>query len=106
LAPDSVTQYLQKNYLAPETLQMWSVVYPKDRTIFELCDTNVLVEANKWHHILKMFHMDGKHNRHVNQLIHTLLNVALPYYIANHQAQQFGFNGPNLILKVRNSIHK
>ncbi|KAJ7748749.1 hypothetical protein DFH07DRAFT_697431, partial [Mycena maculata] len=104
LAPDSVIEYLQKNYLTPETLQMWSAVYRKGRTVFELCDTNMLVEA--WHHILKTFHMDGKHNRRVDQLIHMLLNVTLPHYIANHRAQQFGFNGPDLVLKARNSIHK
>ncbi|KAJ7757401.1 hypothetical protein DFH07DRAFT_958758 [Mycena maculata] len=121
LAPDSVIEYLQKNYLTSETLQMWSAVCHKDRTAFELCDTNMLVEAYKfpplapnnadqttfrWHHILKMFHMDGKHNRRVDQLIHTLLNVTLPHYIANHRAQQFGFNGPDLVLKAQNSIHK
>ncbi|KAJ6463931.1 hypothetical protein C8R45DRAFT_840870, partial [Mycena sanguinolenta] len=104
LAPASVIEYLQTYYLNQETLEMWSAVYRKDRTIFELCDTNMLVEA--WHHVLKGFHMDGKRNRRVDQLIHTLINVALPNYIANHRAQQFGFHGPDLALQKRNSIHK
>ncbi|KAJ7104928.1 hypothetical protein C8R44DRAFT_528056, partial [Mycena epipterygia] len=104
LAPDSVIRYLEKNYLDDQTIRLWSAVYRKDRSIFELCDTNMLVEA--WHLVLKSFHMDGKRNRRVDQLIHTLVNIALPSYIANHRAQPFGFHGPDLALQKRNSIHK
>ncbi|KAJ7025761.1 hypothetical protein C8F04DRAFT_967326, partial [Mycena alexandri] len=50
--------------------------------------------------------MDGKRNRQVDQLIHTLINVALPNYIANHRVQQFGFHGPDLALQKRNEINK
>ncbi|KAJ7602617.1 hypothetical protein DFH06DRAFT_912730, partial [Mycena polygramma] len=103
-APDSVIEYLQTYYLGQETLEMWSAVYRKDRTVFQLCDTNMLVEA--WHHVLKSFHMDGKRNRRVDQLIHTLINVALPDYIAKHRAQRFGFHGPDLALQYRNAVHQ
>ncbi|KAJ7871039.1 hypothetical protein B0H13DRAFT_1569692, partial [Mycena leptocephala] len=106
LAPDSVIEYLEEYYLKEETLKMWSAVYRKDRNVFELCDTNMLVEAYVWHHVLKSFHLEGKRNRRVDQLIHTLLNVALPNYIANHRAQQFGFHGPDLALQKRNQINK
>ncbi|KAJ6542164.1 hypothetical protein DFH09DRAFT_1041288, partial [Mycena vulgaris] len=88
LAPDSVIEYLQTYYLVQETLEMWSAVYRTDRNIFRLCDTNML------------------RNRRVDQLIHTLINVALPDYIANHRAQQFGFHGPDLALQRHNAIHK
>ncbi|KAJ7074856.1 hypothetical protein B0H15DRAFT_792683, partial [Mycena belliarum] len=50
--------------------------------------------------------MDGKRNRRVDQLIHTLVNVALPKYIADHRAQQFGFYGPDLALQKRNEINQ
>ncbi|KAF7371481.1 hypothetical protein MVEN_00002700 [Mycena venus] len=92
LAPDSVIEYLEEYYMGETTLKMWSAMYRKDRTIFELCDTNMLVEA--WHHILKTHNMEGKRNRRVNQLIHTLINVALLNYIANHRAQQFRIPWP------------
>ncbi|KAJ7301636.1 hypothetical protein DFH08DRAFT_641895, partial [Mycena albidolilacea] len=104
LAPDSIIQYLEEYYMGEATLKMWSAVYRKDRNVFELGDTNMLVEA--WHHLLKYHHMEGKRNRRVDQLIHTLINVALPHYIANHCAQQFGFHGPNLALQKRNEINR
>ncbi|KAJ7137525.1 hypothetical protein C8R43DRAFT_893494, partial [Mycena crocata] len=87
-----------------ETLKLWSATFRKDRTVFELCDTNMLVEA--WHHVLKSTHMEGKRNRRVDQLIHVLINVALPDYITNHRAQRLGFHGPDLALRSRNDIHK
>jgi hypothetical protein len=43
IAPPSVVQYLQKEWL--NETAMWSAVARKDRTIFELGDTNMLVEA-------------------------------------------------------------
>ncbi|KAF7372286.1 hypothetical protein MVEN_00088300 [Mycena venus] len=103
LAPDSVIEYLEEYYVSETTLKMWSAMYRKDQKVFELCDTNMLVEA--WHHILKTHHMEGKRNRRVDQLIHTLIHVALPNYIANHRAQQFGFHGPDLALQKRNQIN-
>jgi hypothetical protein len=50
--------------------------------------------------------MEGKRNRRVDQLIHTLVNVALPHYITNHRAQQFRFHSPNLALQKRNEINR
>ncbi|KAJ6492591.1 hypothetical protein DFH09DRAFT_1338333 [Mycena vulgaris] len=64
----------------------------------------MLVEV--WHHVLKGTYMEGKCNRRVDQLIHILINVALPNYIANHCAQQFGFHGPNLALRKWNEINQ
>jgi hypothetical protein len=52
LAPDSVIEYLEEYYLKEETLKMWSAVYRKDRNVFELCDTNMLVEAYVFPYIL------------------------------------------------------
>ncbi|KAJ7033911.1 hypothetical protein C8F04DRAFT_880207, partial [Mycena alexandri] len=49
VAPESVTDYLEKFWMKEVTL--WSAVYRVDRTIFDLGDTNMLVEA--WHHLLK-----------------------------------------------------
>jgi hypothetical protein len=43
LAPPSVVKYLQTNWL--DEPHLWSAVYRQDRTIFELSDTNMLVEA-------------------------------------------------------------
>ncbi|KAJ6509843.1 hypothetical protein DFH09DRAFT_999707 [Mycena vulgaris] len=78
-----------------------SGVFRKDRTNFELSDTNMLVEA--WHHILKSIdkHLQGKRGRRVDHLTHTLINVALPHNIANHRAQKFGFQGPDLEVRER-----
>ncbi|KAJ7687756.1 hypothetical protein B0H17DRAFT_1203460 [Mycena rosella] len=89
-------------YMDPETLKLWSAVYCKDRTVFLILICSL---KRMWRHVLKGSHMDGKRNRHVDQLIHTLINVALPSYIANHRAQQFGFHGPDIALQKRNSIH-
>ncbi|CAK5284599.1 unnamed protein product [Mycena citricolor] len=103
IAPVSVVLYLESNYLDEKTLRMWSAIYRQDRSIFEISDTNMLVEA--WHHLLKSFHVGGKQNRRADALIHILLNVALPHFIARHRAQQFGFEGPDLALRARNDIH-
>ena len=43
LAPQSFIDLI-KSYWLPHW-KMWSAVWRKDRTIFELCDTNMLVEA-------------------------------------------------------------
>ncbi|KAJ7118188.1 hypothetical protein C8R44DRAFT_587722, partial [Mycena epipterygia] len=86
-SPGEHIRYLEKNYLGEETLKLWSAVFCKDRTIFKLCDTNMVVEAyvcSGWHHILKGGHMESKQNRCVDQLIHVLINVALPSYIVKH----------------------
>ena len=44
-APASLISYFETYWLGNEFLPLWSAVYRKDRTIFELSDTNMLVEA-------------------------------------------------------------
>lgn len=79
-APSSVIEYLKTYWL--NDIKLWSAVYRQDRNIFQLCDTNMLVEA--WHHLLKGTFMQGKRNRRLDQLIHTLVEVAVPHYIHKH----------------------
>lgn len=43
LAPPSVVEYLQVNWLNEP--QLWSAIYRQDRSVFQICDTNMLVEA-------------------------------------------------------------
>lgn len=118
LAPESVINYLVKTWLVDK--ELWSAVYRQDRTIFEQGDTNILVEAyvpftfqsficvtytsNSWHHVLKSKYLQGKRGRRVDNLIHTLINVAIPHYIAGHRAQEFGFQGPDLEVRERVKI--
>jgi hypothetical protein len=45
IAPPSVIAYLEKNWLSQHDVEMWSARYRRDRSIFELCDTNMLVES-------------------------------------------------------------
>ena len=44
-APPSVIQYLETFWLEDENIKMWSAIYRTDRNVFQLCDTNMLVEA-------------------------------------------------------------
>ncbi|KAJ6570995.1 hypothetical protein DFH09DRAFT_916772, partial [Mycena vulgaris] len=97
LAPPSVVQYLQTTWMG--VVHMWSGVYRSDRSIFETCDTNMLVEA--WHHLLKGDFLEGKRNRRLDHLIHVLCDVAIPHFIARHRRQKMGFEGPDLALKHR-----
>lgn len=94
-APESVISYLRTYWL--NDIKLWSAVYRQDRNIFQLCDTNMLVEA--WHHLLKGTFMQGKRNRRLDQLIHTLINVAIPHFIHRHHRQLHGFEGPDLEIK-------
>jgi len=94
-APESLLEYLE-TYWIPD-IRLWSAVYRQDRNIFQLCDTNMLVEA--WHHLLKGNFMQGKRNRHLDQLIYTLVKVAIPHYIHKHLRQVNGFEGPDLEVK-------
>ncbi|KAJ7783904.1 hypothetical protein DFH07DRAFT_764281 [Mycena maculata] len=100
LAPDSVVEYL-KTYWLP-VVHMWSAVYRSDRSIFETCDTNMLVKA--WHHLLKGDFLEEKRNRRLDHLIHVLYEVAIPHFIARHRRQEMGFEGPNLELKQRKKV--
>jgi hypothetical protein len=45
MAPTKFVKYLNSYWMSPQVVKMWSAVYRKDRSIFELCDTNMLVEA-------------------------------------------------------------
>ncbi|KAJ7938711.1 hypothetical protein B0H13DRAFT_1583399, partial [Mycena leptocephala] len=101
IAPPSVIAYLEKNWLSQRDVEMWSARYCRDRSIFELCDTNMLVES--WHHLLKGNFLEGKRNRRVDHLLHVLINSAIPYFIAKHR-QDFGFEGPDLEVKRRMEV--
>ena len=59
-APESVIEYLQTYWMGDENIKLWSAIYRTDRNVFQLCDTNMLVEA--WHHLLKGTFMQGKRN--------------------------------------------
>jgi hypothetical protein len=49
-----------------------------------------------WHHLLKTKFLEGKRNRRADHLIDKLYNYVIPYFIAKHRNQQFGFEGPDL----------
>ncbi|KAJ7576586.1 hypothetical protein C8J56DRAFT_762085, partial [Mycena floridula] len=100
LAPDSVVSYLETTWLPVQ--EMWSAVYRTGRTIWEVSDTNMLVEA--WHHVLKGKFLEGKRNRRVDHLLHVLIDRVVPYYIARGHRQACGFEGPNLEVKRRREI--
>ncbi|KAJ7676129.1 hypothetical protein B0H17DRAFT_850267, partial [Mycena rosella] len=91
LAPESVVEYLRTYWM--KEVKLWSAVHHVDRTIFELGDTNMLVES--WHHPLKGDFLEGKRNRQLDHLIHTLYDTAIPYLIARHHCQTMGFEGPD-----------
>ena len=54
--------------------------------------------------MLKSKWLEGKHNRHVDHLIHTLVVVLLPSYANRHDRQELGFDGPDLANKQRQEI--
>ncbi|KAJ6556897.1 hypothetical protein B0H10DRAFT_1718333, partial [Mycena sp. CBHHK59/15] len=95
IAPPSVVDYLITYWM--KVVKLWSAIFHKDRHIFELGDTNMLVES--WHHLLKGTFLEGKWNCHLDHLIHVLYNVAIPHFIACHQRQAMGFEGPDLEIK-------
>ncbi|KAF5333285.1 hypothetical protein D9611_002793 [Ephemerocybe angulata] len=97
IAPASVIEYLEKNWM-PIT-KMWSAVYRTERTIFQDCDTNMLVEA--WHHLLKGKFMQGKRNRRLDHLVYILIKQTIPHFIHRHRAQEHGFEGPDLEAQER-----
>jgi hypothetical protein len=83
-------------------VRLWSAVYRVDRTIFDLGDTNMLVEA--WHHLRKGDFLEGKRNRRLDHLIHALCEIAIPHFIARHHRQAMGFEGPDLAFKHRMGV--
>ncbi|KAF8961834.1 hypothetical protein BDZ97DRAFT_1641064, partial [Flammula alnicola] len=98
IAPPSVVTYFETYWLG-DNIKLWSAVFRKDRTIFQLCDTNMLVEA--WHHLLKGNFMQGKRNRRLDHLIHILVDHAIPHFIHRHRRQEFGFEGGDLEVQER-----
>ncbi|KIJ96417.1 hypothetical protein K443DRAFT_134155 [Laccaria amethystina LaAM-08-1] len=81
-------EYLCSNWL--NETELWLAVFRQDRTIFEVCKTNML------HHLLKGKFMEGKRNRCLNHLIYVLIEKAIPYFRARHHRQLLGFEGPDL----------
>jgi MULE transposase domain len=104
LAPASVIQYFETYWLQGDNIQLWSAIYRKERTVFQECDTNMLVEA--WHHLLKGTFMEGKRNRRLDHLIHILIDRAIPYFIQRHRRQEFGFEGGDLKVEKRLNIER
>jgi hypothetical protein len=96
LAPESVVEYLQTYWMGDENIKLWSAIYRADRNVFQLCDTNMLVEA--WHHLLKGTFMQGKRNRRLDHLIHILVDQAIPHFIHKHRRQEFGFEVPSVVI--------
>jgi hypothetical protein len=45
IAPPKFVVYLKQYWMPAHVVRMWSAVHRKDRTIFECCDTNMLIEA-------------------------------------------------------------
>ncbi|KAJ7924037.1 hypothetical protein B0H13DRAFT_1549117, partial [Mycena leptocephala] len=76
-APQGFVEYLTKYWMPEHIIKMWSAVYRKGRSIFEICDTNMLIEA--WHHVLKGKFLHRKRNRRMDHLLDTLLKDVLPY---------------------------
>ncbi|KAJ7580323.1 hypothetical protein C8J56DRAFT_1057962 [Mycena floridula] len=100
LAPDSVIDYLTDAWFPVK--HMWLAVFRVGRMIWQISDTNMLVEA--WHHVLKGKFLEGKRNRRVDHLLHVLLDRVVPYYIARRHRQDCGFEGPNLEVKKRREV--
>jgi hypothetical protein len=109
IAPLSVIQYLEKEWVADQ--QLWSAVTRNGRSIQELGDTNMLVEAYvrytfhfiessipqyRWHHVLKGTMLQGKRNRRVDHLLYILTEKAVSYFISRHRRQALGFEGLDL----------
>ena len=104
LAPESVVEYLQMYWMGDENIKLWSAIYRADQNVFQLCDTNMLVEA--WHHLLKGTFMQGKRNQRLDHLIHILVDQAIPHFIHKHRRQEFGFEGADLEVKKRLKIEE
>ncbi|KAJ7580866.1 hypothetical protein C8J56DRAFT_1057841 [Mycena floridula] len=110
IAPPSMTEYLRKYWMGGEdddwttSPKLWSAVYRTKRGIFQLGDTNMLVEA--WHHLLKGDFLEGKRNRRLDHLVYTLTNTSISHFIARHDRQHIGFEGPDALVLARNRADK
>ncbi|KAG8916885.1 hypothetical protein FRC02_003492 [Tulasnella sp. 418] len=83
---------------------MWAGTHRMDRSVFEMIDTNMLLEA--YHHVLKGKFLQGKRNRRLDQLLHVLINEVIPFYAQKQWRQQHGFEGADLEVKMRQKILK
>ncbi|KAJ7665805.1 hypothetical protein B0H17DRAFT_951239 [Mycena rosella] len=45
MAPQVFTEYLTRYWMPERVVKMWSAVYRTDRTIYQQCDTNMLIES-------------------------------------------------------------
>lgn len=102
IAPEPFVQYLQTYWMPDAVVRMWSAVYRVGRSIFEDCETNMLIEA--WHHVLKGKFLRGKRNRQADHLIHCLLEEVVPYYRAKKRDEDHGFSGGDLEVTRRKEI--
>ena len=49
-----------------------------------------------WHHLLKGKMLEGKRNCRMDHLVYILIHRVIPYYMARHDRQEHGFEGPDL----------
>ncbi|KAJ7107300.1 hypothetical protein C8R43DRAFT_825119, partial [Mycena crocata] len=103
-APVAFVAYLCKYWMSDRVMRMWAGMYRMERSIFEACDTNMLIEA--WHHVLKGKFLEGKRNRRLDHLLDTLVNKVLPYYRAKQRRQDGGFEGPDIVARKRQDVIK
>jgi hypothetical protein len=123
IAPPKFTEYLKNTWMPDRIVRMWSAVYRTEQSIFEACDTNMLVEAyvpidiafvlgqhltpRSWHHVLKGKFLDGKRNRRLDHLINVLVARVAGYYALKQRRQELGFEGPDIeVLKRRKILEK
>ncbi|KAF8956366.1 hypothetical protein BDZ97DRAFT_1645896, partial [Flammula alnicola] len=98
-APPDFLQYLQEYWLPLKYLVMWAAVYRKGRTVYELSDTNMLIEA--WHHVFKGKFLEGRRSRRMDHLVYVLVEQVVEYYGTKGRRQINGFEGPNLYFQKR-----
>ncbi|KAJ7337628.1 hypothetical protein DFH08DRAFT_964593 [Mycena albidolilacea] len=103
-ALSKVVQYLTDYWMPDTVVRMWSAPHRRTRTIFEMCDTNMLVEV--WHHVLKGKFLQNKHNRRLDHLLYILTECVVPYYSLKQRLQDFRFEGPDVEVKKRKDIVK
>ncbi|KAJ7066279.1 hypothetical protein C8F01DRAFT_980872, partial [Mycena amicta] len=106
-----VLDYFTKQWMEPDVVKMWSDVFRTERSIFEDCNTNMLVEArvslphlDGWHHLLKSMFLLGKCNRRMDHLLHTLINDVVSFFIRKQHVHESGFKGDDLQTKKRRAI--
>jgi len=118
--PKSVAEYIAREWLPHK--EMWSAASCQNCTIFEEGDTNMLLEAYvmsshisnliylfimffiSYHHVLKSIWLEGKRNRRVDHLIHTLVIQYLPHLEIRHKRQERGMEGADLAEMRRRQI--